>query len=215
MPETTPDAELLIAPGCPHCPTVLSAMAELVKQNRIGRLDVINIASHPEEAEARGVRGVPWLRIGPFELSGAHTPAELRTWVERAGSDAGHDAFVLESLEAGQLASVTAACRRAPELRPALLRLAADLETPFAVRIGIGAVLEDLAADGILAEMDDQLAALAASEEPQVRADAAHYLGLAGTAQARRLLHSLHKDSDHEVRDIAQDALIELGETTA
>ena len=37
------DAELLIAPGCPHCPAVLSALADMVKQGLIGRLQVIEI----------------------------------------------------------------------------------------------------------------------------------------------------------------------------
>ena len=77
MSALAPHAELLLAPGCAHCPVVLAALAELIKAGRIGRLEVINIASHPEEAEARGVRGVPWIRIGPFELSGAHTRQEL------------------------------------------------------------------------------------------------------------------------------------------
>ena len=66
-----PDAELMIATGCAHCPVVLSGLAELLKKGQIGRLAVTNITSHPEVAEARGVRGVPWIRIGPFELSGA------------------------------------------------------------------------------------------------------------------------------------------------
>ncbi len=80
-----PDAELLIASGCAHCPVVLSGLAELLKQGRIGRLDIINIAAHPELAEARNARSVPWIRIGPFELSGAHSAQELAVWVERAG----------------------------------------------------------------------------------------------------------------------------------
>jgi hypothetical protein len=215
MSHTPPDAELLIAPGCPHCPAVLAALAELVKKNALGRVDIINIASHPEEAEARGVRGVPWIRIGPFELNGAHTPAELASWVDRASSTEGHEDFIREGLEAGGLGSVTAACRRSATLRPALLRLAGDLETPFAVRVGIGAVLEDLAADGQLAAMVPDLTALADSEHAQVRADAAHYLGLAGTAEAIARLRELQADDDHEVREIASDALVELGDTTA
>jgi hypothetical protein len=194
---------------------VLAALAELVKKNALGRVDIINIASHPEEAEARGVRGVPWIRIGPFELNGAHTPAELASWVDRASSTEGHEDFIREGLEAGGLGSVTAACRRSATLRPALLRLAGDLETPFAVRVGIGAVLEDLAADGQLAAMVPDLTALADSEHAQVRADAAHYLGLAGTAEAIARLRELQADDDHEVREIASDALVELGDTTA
>jgi hypothetical protein len=205
-----PDAELLLAPGCVHCPVVLSGLAELLKKGRIGRLEAINIAVHPEAAEARGVRGVPWIRIGPFELSGAHTPGELADWAERAGSAAGMRAYLTEGLATGQLDSVTAACRRSPELLPPLLALAADLETPFAVRVGVGAVLEDLAPDGLLSGLGEAIGALAASPHAQVRADAAHFLGLSGAAGARALLTGLAADEDAEVREIAAESLAGL-----
>ena len=45
-----PDAELLIAPGCVHCPVVLSGLAELVKKGVIGHLEVFNIAARPDAA---------------------------------------------------------------------------------------------------------------------------------------------------------------------
>ena len=152
-----PDAELLIASGCTHCPVVLAGLAELVKAGKIGRLEVINIALHPELAEERGVRGVPWIRIGPFELTGAHSQTELAKFVTRAGSDTGMTEYLRESLETGELDSVTRACRRSPQLMPPLLRLAGDLETPFAVRIGVGAVLEDLAPEGLLAGLVEEI----------------------------------------------------------
>ena len=215
MSTTAPDSELLIAPGCAHCPVVLGALAELIKQGRIGRLEVINIASHPEEAEARGVRGVPWIRIGPFELTGAHSRQELEQWVVRASSQAGMQAYLSESLEAGQLGSVVSACRRSAELRAPLLGLAADLDAPFAVRVGVGAVLEELATEGLLVGLVDQIAALIGSDQPQVRADGAHFLGLAGGERARQLLRGLLDDSDVHVREIAAESLAELGDSIA
>ena len=45
---STPDALLFITPGCPHCPGVLQGLSEMVKQGTIGKLTVINAASHPE-----------------------------------------------------------------------------------------------------------------------------------------------------------------------
>lgn len=215
MTATPPDAELLLAPGCPHCPSALATLSELVKQGSIGQLSVINIASRPDEADARGVRGVPWIRIGPFELTGAHSPQELRQWVERAGSSAGMQTYLSAALEAGELGSVVSACRRSAVLRAPLLELAADLDTPFAVRIGVGAVLEELAADGLLAGLVDEIGALADSDTPQVRADAAHYLGLAGGGAARARLRGLLDDPDREVREIAAESLAELGDTIA
>jgi hypothetical protein len=205
-----PDAELLLAPGCPHCPAVLSALADMVKQGLIGELRVTNIAQRPDAAAERGVRGVPWIRIGPFELTGAHGGAELRDWAARATDPAAHQRFLTGQLEAGELDSVIAACRRAPELLPALLGLAADLETPYAVRIGIGAVVEELAGDERLVQVTDDLLTLSRSELATVRADAAHYLGLLGTEKAASRLGELLQDPDAEVREIASESLADL-----
>jgi hypothetical protein len=205
-----PDAELLIAPGCIHCPVVLVGLSELVKKGQIGRLMVTNVVRHPEVAEARGARGVPWIRIGPFELSGAHSQSELAAWARRAGSASGIRTYLTEGLESGRLASVTSACRRSPELLPPLLALAGDLDAPFAVRIGVGAVVEDLAPEGLLVDLADSLADLAASPHHQVRADAAHFLGQAGTPGAHGLLARLAEDPNAEVREIAAESLAQL-----
>lgn len=205
-----PDAEVLIATGCAHCPAVLAALADLAKQGRIGRLTVINVAAHPDEAWARGVRGVPWTRIGPFELPGAQSAAELTTWATRAGSGAGRRDYLRETLAAGELATATTACRRSPELVVPLIDLAGDLDTPYAVRIGVGAVLEDLAPGGLDEPAVAAIARLAMSGHSAVRADAAHYLGLAGGARARALLQELAADSDGEVREIANESLAAL-----
>jgi hypothetical protein len=208
--EIVPDAELMIASGCAHCPVVLAGLAELIKAGQIGRLEVINIAQHPELAEERGVRGVPWIRIGPFELTGAHSQAELKEFATRAGSKSGLMDYLRESLETGELDRVISVCRRSPEMLPPLLALAGDLETPFAARIGVGAVLEDLATDGLLSDLVDDISRLAASPDPQTRADAAHFLGLTGDEKARPALEKLATDNDREVREIAMESMANL-----
>jgi hypothetical protein len=205
-----PDAELAIASGCIHCPVVLASLSELIKAGKIGRLEVINIGLHPEFAEQQGIRGVPWLRIGPFELSGAHSHSELRDLATQASSETRMMAYLRDSLETGELDRVIAACRRSSELLPPLLALSGDLETPFAVRIGVGAVLEDLATDGLLSQLVEDIAGLAASPHAQIRADAAHFLGLTGAAAARVALAQLAADEDEEVREIATESLAAL-----
>jgi hypothetical protein len=211
-PVDVPDAELLIATGCTHCPIALSALSDLLKKGRIGHLEVTNIAVRPEVAEARGARSVPWVRIGPFELTGAHTPSELASWVERAGSDTGWQDYLSDKLAAGELETAIAASRRDRAAREALLVLAADLDTPFAVRIGVGAIFEDLGPEGLLADLIQPIVdTLVGSEHAQVRADAAHFLGLSGSEQAREPLRRLREDADAEVREIAQDSLRLLG----
>jgi hypothetical protein len=206
-----PDAELLIAPGCAHCAAVLTALTDMVKRGDLGRLNVVHLGAHPEAAAAVGARSVPWIRIGPFELAGAHTQGELKGWARRAGTPEGLRAYLLGQLQSGQLDNTISACRRDPAFLAPLVSLSADLDTPFAVRIGVGAVLEDLAPDGLLRGLVGVIEErLARSPHAQVRADAAHFLGLTGAPEARPALRRLSDDENAEVREIAQEAITVL-----
>ena len=59
-----PDAQILLATGCAHCPAVLEGLSRLLKLGKIGRLEAVNIVEHPQAAQAVGTRSVPWTRIG-------------------------------------------------------------------------------------------------------------------------------------------------------
>jgi hypothetical protein len=202
-----PDALLLMAPGCAHCPVVLEALAGLVEAGSLGRLEVVNVAAHPEAAAAAGTRSVPWTRIGPFALEGLHVEAELREWAEHAAAGTGRAAYLADLLTNQQLDRALATAREWPDALPGLLALSGSLETPLAVRIGISALVEDQQGTAALRDALPALAALAGSPEPAVRADAAHFLGLTGSAEARELLEALLADAEPQVREIAAESL--------
>ena len=100
---SAPDVLLLISPNCPHCQSVLHSLSELVKRAAIGRLEVVNISVHAETAAKLGARSVPWMKIGPFELIGNYTAAELKNWVSKSASDTGHADYLSELLSQQQL----------------------------------------------------------------------------------------------------------------
>jgi len=50
---------LFIAPGCPHCPAVLQALSELLKDGEIAEMEVSNMALLPEKSQQLGIRSVP------------------------------------------------------------------------------------------------------------------------------------------------------------
>ena len=83
---TPPEALMLLGTSCPHCPVVLDALSELVKQGVIASLEVVNLEKKPDIAEQLGVRTVPWVRIGWYELEGLHSRAELQYWAELFGT---------------------------------------------------------------------------------------------------------------------------------
>ncbi len=199
---------LLIAPGCPHCAGVLEGLGTLVKEGTLGRLDVVNIAVQPALARELGVRAVPWMRIGPFELSGLHTPAELRHWADLAGREDGMTHYLADLLASGRRAQVTARVQQDPALLPRLVDLLGDPESGLSVRIGVMATLEELRETaGLLEGLADSLAPLTRHQEPRIRADACHALSLTGATGILNLIRPCLDDPDPEVRETATDSL--------
>jgi len=201
-----PTAELLIAPGCAHCPSVLLALSELLKESIIGELNVINVAVHPEAADQRNTRSVPWMRIGDFELEGSTEKQTLRNWATHAKNGTGLGEYLQDLLESQKLDKATSLASNNSDALHALLELASDLETPMGVRIGIGAVFEELPSSS-LSPLIPQLLTLSKSEEISLRADAAHYLGLVKTPEAIVRLQAMLQDTHPDVKEIAEDAL--------
>lgn len=205
-----PDVLLLLAPDCPYCPAVLEGLSALLKEGAIGRLEAVNAAIHPERAVELGARTVPWTRIGPFELEGMLTPGELRSWAERADSLDGMADYFFLMLKSGRRARVEEMARQEPARLRALVRLMERPETSMAVRLGIGAVLEELHGSGLVEIMIPELGALARSGDALTRADACHFLSLIGSAEAAPHLRACLDDADKAVREIAAEALDEL-----
>ncbi len=207
-----PDALLLLATGCPHCGAVLEGPGKLLKEGAIGRLEAVNVALLPERARELGVRSVPWTRIGPYELEGEQSPGELRRWAEGAGTVEGMAQYFYQLLISGRRARVEEMARREPRRLEALAHLLEDPETSMAVRLGIGAVLEELQGSGISEVMIPRLGALTRHQDARIRADACHFLSLIGGSQVLPYLRACLADADREVREIAAEALEQAGE---
>jgi hypothetical protein len=207
MQKPAPDALLLLAPGCAHCPVVLEGLSRLLKQGRLARLEAVNITEYPQAAQAVGTRSVPWTRIGPFELEGALTPTELTRWVELADSGQGFADYYLHLLETRRPHKVSEQIKQYPESLPQLIGLLADEATPMSARIGVGVVMEELAGDPVLLQGLATLTSLAESGQANVRADATHMLGLIGHPNAEPPVRQRLDDPDPNVREIAQEAL--------
>lgn len=214
MPATPPDALLFITPGCPHCPAVLQGLSELVKQGLIGKMTVVNIAAHPEQAAEYGVRAAPWLRLGPFTLTGAHSTAELRQWAEWASGEEGIAHYVDHLLRQGGYQQAAAFIDADTQRLKPLLAIVANPGAQIEVRLGTSALLEAHANTPALQKLLPQLAELTRHADHRVRADACHLLGLTGSAAARTHVEICRSDAHEEVREIAEEAMAELKKTT-
>jgi hypothetical protein len=208
----SPDVLLFIASQCPHCPTVLSSLADLLKRGLIGRLEAINIESHPESAQALGVRSVPWLRMGLFQLTGARSPVELEIWARRSVSADGISDAFHDLLKQADLAQVLQLIQAEPTRLAALLPIVANPEASLNVKLGVGVVFEEFAGQPALRQLVADLGELTQHEDARVRADASHLLSLTQAAEARPWLLAGLQDENAEVREIAAESLQALGE---
>jgi hypothetical protein len=207
---TGPQALLLIATGCSHCPVMLDRLTGLLKQGRLGRLELVNISQEPELAQQLRVRSVPWTRLGDYVFTEVLELAFLTEFVAALAQDQ-HGAGLLYLrylLEHRQLPQALVEVRRQPLLLTELLALLGDLQQPMALRIGIGALIEEISGEpGLLEQARQPLRQLLGAAEPQVRADACHYLGVLQDRQSRALIRPLLEDADAEVREIAAETL--------
>lgn len=209
-PAESPDALLCLSSQCPHCPGMLQVLADLVKHGRLGRLEVVNLEARPLAARELGVRSVPWLRVGPFELSGARGRAELENWIDLAARPEGMAEYFHTLLKEGELAKVLATVHRHPDTIHALLPIVANPEASINVRIGAGAVFEEFTAQPALRAITHRLGELAQAGDARVRADACHYLSLTRSGDARPYLLARLQDDDATVREIARESLHSL-----
>lgn len=207
-----PDALFFLSGSCPHCPGVLAGLSDLVKRGVIGRLEAVNLELHPEVAQVHGVRSVPWLRLGPFELTGARTPAELEIWARRAVTAEGMSDAFHDLLKQGGLAQVLALIRAEPARLAALLPIVANPEASLNVKLGVGVVFEDYAGSPELRALVADLGTLTRHADARVRADACHLLSLTQAAEARTWLQACLQDADAEVSEIAAESLQTLEE---
>ncbi len=207
---SAPAAQLLISTHCPHCPAMLTALSDLVKQGHVGRLDVVNLDVHPEVAQDLGVRSVPWLRIGMFELAGVHSPGELAEWAAKAVTETGLADYFHLLLKEGQLPKAQAMIAADPALLAAVLPIIGNVEASLNVRLGAGVLLEEFTGSAALRALLPRLGELSQHEDARIRADACHYLGLTSATDARAWLDARLEDADADVREIAAESLAGL-----
>lgn len=202
------EAKLLIAPGCQYCSTMMSLLGDLLKEGKISRLLMINIAEQPDEAAKYNVRSVPWLKLGEMEFAGAQSRADLEKAIEMSGSDNGQRQYLFEQLKNGQLDEVSALIERDKSQLSELLALLRGEEVPMSVRIGISAILEDLREDpAALNDILPDLLQLSKSVDETTRADACHFLSLQGSNAAIKRLQECINDDSAMVREVATESL--------
>lgn len=207
---TSVDVLMLSGTRCPFCGPMKLILNELKDEGRISSLEIINIEERPDIAVEYGVRSVPWLKIGDFELSGSHNRQEIIHWLDRAEHSSGDNEYISEKLGEGNIGAVRKLIQGKASALKNLVELMADGDAKINVRLGIGVIMEELAQQDIFSQVTDQLLDYLNDGDARVRSDACHYLSLTGNRKYINAISSLLDDENAEVREIAEDSLEEL-----
>jgi hypothetical protein len=206
-----PEVLMVLGTRCPHCPSVLGSLSDLVKQGVIAKLEVINLEQRPELAKQLGVRSVPWVKIGQFELTGLHSKAEYQSWAERAGSKQGMTKYIEQLLNAGEVQQVIGMIKKNAGIMHALTGLVKDADAKINARLGVGVIMEEFEGKQQLKALVPELGELTKHHDARVRGDACHYLSLTHDASVINYIEPLLDDESEDVREVAQESLAELG----
>ncbi len=202
-----PDALMILGTHCPHCPAVLKQLSHLLEEGKLGRLNIINLEQHPEDAQQYGVRSVPWVRIGKHELHGAQTRETMLQrikWTSEQTTLKNEFDYLLAEAQVNTAIEKIAADH---STLSAIIDLLGDPKTVLSTRIGIGVIMEEFAGTALLNEQLNTFATLANHKDARIRADACHYLSLTENKQALAILTKHQDDPSDEVKEVVADSI--------
>lgn len=210
---TTPrktEALLLIAPGCAHCPTVMTHLSTLVKEGSIARLEIINIQQYPDIATTYNVRSVPWLKLDDYILTGSYSLDELRHWAQLTHSEEGLQQYIELQLADGKLDKIVNEIKQYPQWLKAIVNLLKNDDTAMQVRLAIDTIMENMAGTEILQSQVEELGQLAQTVHPSRLADIIYYLGLSKSRKAIAYIEKFLQHDNPDIVEISKDALEEI-----
>lgn len=201
---------MLMGTQCAYCGPMMQILTEIMKAGQLSDLRIVNIEDNPQLAADLGVRSVPWLQIGPFELLGSRSKQEIVQWLQRAGSFDGISDYIEEVLLEGNIKAVEKLLQRYPQALENVIDLMADPEAKINVRLGVGVIIEELAESESFKAVIPRLIEYLSAQDARIRGDACHYLSLTKDRIYIAEIKKLLSDESDEVREIAQDSLDDL-----
>lgn len=208
--QTLPSALLLISSHCPHCPSMLQSLSELIKEGKLSSLEIINIETAPERADALKVRSVPWVKLGEFELVGLKSKNELLEWIDKTAAASDMVDYFTELMTSGELSKVQLLVEGNPEYMQSLFNIMQDSTSSLSARIGVAATIEQLSGSQLLIDHINDLGKYCQHANARVRNDACYYLGLSLHKDAISYITPLLTDVDKDTRETAKDALDDI-----
>ncbi len=198
--------KLFVMQGCQVCPQMERIFEEMHQQGAIGGLEILDVQQHPKLAKQYNIRSVPYYLIDGVAFSGLKSRREIDQLLHQKDSEKWRE-MIRESLSGGELDPVEQAVRQQPAAGEAMIVLLKDPLTPLLVRIGLTAVIETLAAEGLLDDYEQQFIEMTEHDDERIAVDALYYLSLINTAGSLAALQTLAEQGSQVMREHALELL--------
>lgn len=213
---TKPRAELFIATGCSHCPTVLSELTNQLKSGVISSLNIENIAVDNTRAAKLNIRTVPWFSFSNEDsymiFSGNYTAKEIKLWLNTSQKKDGMQEYIEHSLTTGQLMMLVQVIQIEPTVFSHIVAMLADDETSMDIRIGLDALIEQFSSSDTLKQYSNDFKKIASEDNVRLQIDALHYIALTGDINNKVFLEEKTKDQNNQIKAAAIEAIETLND---
>ena len=213
---TPTQVEVMMSPGCPHCPLVVGLVNQLALASSYLEVSIVDVALFPDRAQRYGVRAVPTVVInGQNKLVGDISEEILVDNLTNQDPSSFHpETFkkIIKEGEAGRLAGMMVAEN---ELYSGALELLSDSD--WSVRMGMMVVLEEVAGrrTNLVKTAYPTLLKLLHNEDANQRGDTAYLLGIIGDGSVLEEMKVLLDDAHPEVAEAAREAVQQIKERQA
>ena len=204
--------ELFVMPGCPICPQMERLFRQLQQEGELDELEIIDITRNPERASQLGIRSAPSYLVNGVLFSGLKQRSEIEQLLGQNESEKWRS-LLGEELSEGGMQAAREAVLEHEAAREALFDLLDDPETPLVVRIGLSAIIEELAERGLLEAYQPRLLKLAQHEDERIALDGLYYLSMLHTPEAIQTLSRIAGDDAHPLQQQAKELLQEQAES--
>ena len=206
--------ELFVMPGCPVCPQMERLFEQLKQDGQIDELEVIDITRSPERASALGVRSAPSYLVNGALFSGLKTRKDIEDLLQQSTGGKWRS-LLSEELSEGGMEAAREAVLKEQAAREALFDLLEDPETPLVVRIGLSAIIEELAEQGSLEPYLPRLLALLDNPDQRIALDGLYYLSMLQAPEAVQALSQIADDDRHPLQQQARELLQEQADSAS
>ena len=205
--------EVMVSSGCPHCPTVVGLVNQVVMTSTYLEVTIIDITLFADFAQKYNIRAVPTLVIdGREQLVGSTSENLLVDKLANQTPSTFHsDSFkkIVKEGDAEKLAGMMVAD---DDLYRGALELLADPD--WSVRMGMMVVLEEVAerSPDLVQRVYPFLVELLGNGDASRRGDMAYLLGIIGNMSVLEPLKMLLNDKNAEVAEAAFEAVQQIQE---